>query len=291
MGAMSTALVVGSGLIGMSFAERFLAAGWDVNVCDVNASLKDEVEGKGARFFTELVDATAGVDFVQEAGPEKVDFKQSLFRTLAENTGDDVILASSTSAILPSLIADGNPAAQRILVGHPFTPPHLMPVLEIVPGPETRADVMDRAHAIYTELGFEPTKLKKEIPGFVGNRIQKVIMWEAMYLVQQGIASPEDVDTIIRNSLGLRYAAVGPFEANRLGGGSAGISSIFAHIAGAWDKQLPAGQPDLEHLDELFAQVDAAYGADAETFAERSKVRDRKLRGFLDVIKDAREQQ
>lgn len=286
MGIMSKVLIFGSGVIGMSFARRFMEAGWDVNVFDVNATLKDEVEDMGARFFTELEPAARGVDFVQESGPESLEFKQDAFRKFAQLTGEDTILASSTSAILPSLIAKDNPAADRIIVGHPFAPPNLMPVLEVVPGEKTSEDTMQRALQIYEDLGFEPTRLNKEILGFVGNRIQKVILWEGISLVQQGVISAVDFDTLIKNSLGLRYAVIGPFEANRLGGGPKGISSIFDHIAGAWDKSMPAGTPDIEHLEGLFAQVDEAYGNDEESYERLSRLRDRKLRAVVEARKD-----
>lgn len=288
---MSTALIIGSGLIGKSFITRFTQAGWEVNVHDINSDVADEVEQLGATFFSDLEEAAEGVDFVQEAGPEDPEFKQEMFARLAEVTGDGVVLASSSSALLPSLIARDNPAAERVIVGHPFTPVHLMPVLEIVPGPDTSSETTQRAEKVYSELGFEPTTLRKEITGFVGNRIQKAIMWEAIYLVQEGVVTPEELDTIVRNSLGLRYAAVGPFEANRLGGGAEGISAIFEGIASAWADNMPAGEPDLDHLDELFSQVDDAYGADEESFERRETARDEKLRGFNAVISgDADEQ-
>lgn len=131
-----------------------------------------------------------------------------------------------------------------------------MPVLEVVPGPETAPETVERALEVYRELGFEPSAMKKEIPGFVGNRIQKVDMWEAISLVQQGVIDAKNLDTILRNSLGLRYAATGPFESNRLGGGPEGIKSTIEHIAGAWETEPVAGVPDMSHLDEVYAQVD-----------------------------------
>ena len=255
---MKTALLVGGGLIGFSFAQRFVGAGWQVRMTDVRAELADAVAqefGDKVRFSTNLEDLTDSVDFVQEAGLESLEFKHKIFARLAGLT-DAAILASSTSAILPSKSAADNPAAERIVIGHPFTPPALMPVLEVVPGPETAPETVERALEVYRELGFEPSAMKKEIPGFVGNRIQKVDMWEAISLVQQGVIDAKDLDTILRNSLGLRYAATGPFESNRLGGGPEGIKSTIEHIAGAWETEPVAGVPDMSHLDEVYAQVD-----------------------------------
>lgn len=248
---------------------------------ELAGAVKDEF-GDAVRFSTALEELADGVDFVQEAGPEKLEFKREIFARLA-SLNDTAVLASSTSAILPSRIAEGNPAADRIVIGHPFTPPALMPVLEVVPGPATSPETVERALEVYAELGFQPSALKKEIPGFVGNRIQKVIMWEAISLVQQGVIDAKDLDTIVRNSLGLRYAATGPFESNRLGGGPDGIKSIIEHIAGAWDTELVAGVPDMSDLDEVYAQVDAAYGNDEATFEAGTRRRNALLRGFLDV--------
>ncbi|EPD68312.1 hypothetical protein HMPREF1219_01959 [Corynebacterium pyruviciproducens ATCC BAA-1742] len=278
---MDTVLIVGTGLIAISFAERFLAHGWDVRMTNVNPKRKQLVEehfhGK-VSFSTSLTEAARGVDFVQEAAPERLELKRELFAELAGATGDGTVLASSTSAILPSQIAEGNPAAGRILIGHPFTPPALMPVLEIVPGPQTSSEVVERARNVYRGIGLDPSVLKKEIPGFVGNRIQKVIMWELIGLVQSGVVDVTEADRIVRNSLGLRYAAVGPFEANQLGGGERGIRGLFANIAGNWDETLTALQPDLTDMDGIFDAAERAYGGPG-----RAERRDRMLRGFLEV--------
>ena len=204
---MKTALLVGGGLIGFSFAQRFVGAGWQVRMTDVRAELADAVAqefGDKVRFSTNLEDLTDSVDFVQEAGLESLEFKHKILAQLA-GLNDAANHASSTSAILPSKSAADNPAAERIVIGHPFTPPALMPVLEVVPGPETAPETVERALEVYRELGFEPSAMKKEIPGFVGNRIQKVDMWEAISLVQQGVIDAKDLDTILRNSLGLMW--------------------------------------------------------------------------------------
>lgn len=284
---MKTALIVGGGLIGMSFAERFVEHGWQVRVLDVHPELESQVKdrfGEKGEYFSDLEAAAQGVDFVQEAGPENLEWKHETFAGLGAATRDGVTLASSSSAILPSKIAEGNPAANRIIIGHPFTPPAIMPVLEIVPSPDTDPKIVDAAMGIYREIGFDPSKLNKEIFGFVGNRIQKVIMWEAFYLLQQGVIDVENLDRIIRNSLGLRYAAVGPLEANRLGGGPEGARKLIKGIAGGWDKTMPAGVPDMSRLDEILDEIDATFGTDAASFQQRSEARDEKMCGFLDVI-------
>lgn len=271
----------------MSFAQRFVDAGWNVHITDVVPEVKDRVAttfgdafGKTVTFSTDMKKAAEGVDFVQESGPEKIEIKRQMFADLAAATDDGVPLASSSSALLPSKIAEGNPAVDRILIGHPFTPPSIMPVLEIVPGPKTSQEVVDKALAVYTEIGLDPSQLKKEIPGFVGNRIQKVVMWELIGLVQEGIVDVEEADRIVRNSLGLRYATVGPFEANELGGGKQGIRGLFGNIAYDWDKTLTPLQPDLNKMEDIFTAVEKAYGDNIE---DRVAKRDHDLKGFLEV--------
>lgn len=132
--------------------------------------------GKTVTFSTDMKKAAEAVNFVQESGPEKIEIKRQMFADLATATDDGVPLASSSSALRPSKIAEDKPAADRIIIGHPFTPPSIMPVLEIVPGPETSQEAVEKALAVYTEISLAPSQLKKEIPGFVGNRIQKVVM-------------------------------------------------------------------------------------------------------------------
>lgn len=274
-------------MIGMSFAQRFVEAGWNVHITDVVPEVEDQVAktfgdkfGTKVTFSTDLKKAAEGVDFVQEAGPERIDIKRQLFADLAAATGEGVPLASSSSALLPSKIAEGNPAADRILIGHPFTPPSIMPVLEIVPAPSTSQQTLDRAREVYTEIGFDPSQLKKEIPGFVGNRIQKVVLWELIGLVQEGVVDVEEADRIVRNSLGLRYATVGPFEANQLGGGKQGVRGLFGNIAYSWDETLKALQPGLDNMEDIFTAIEKAYGDDPEA---RAAKRDHDLKGFLKV--------
>lgn len=286
---MKTAVVFGAGLIGMSFAVRFAEHGWKVRVVDNRPEVANEVKeklGENGEFFQDLEKALDGVDIVQEAGPEKIEFKQDVFKQFAKFAPEHCIFASCSSALLPSKIAEGNPAADRILIGHPFTPPAILPVLEVVPGEKTSKETMDRAMEIYTEIGFDPTRLKKEIPGFIGNRIQKVITWEAIYLVQQGVIDIEDFDRIVRNSAGLRYAAVGPFESNRLGGGADGVRKLYESIFAAWIDTMPHQEPDMSKVDEVIAKIDEAYGKDKETFEKRMETRDNKMRGFLKVIEE-----
>lgn len=193
---MAVVTIVGAGVIGVSWARLFGAAGWEVRVSDPRPDLQDlvaeQLAGLPVTATDDLAAAASGTDFVQEAGPERIPVKEQMFATLAASTRDDVVLASSSSSLLPSVIAEGNPAADRIVIGHPFNPPELMPLVEVVPGPRTSTGTVDRAVEVYRSLGKLPITLKKEVPGFVGNRLQKAFNDQATYLVQQGVIDPED---------------------------------------------------------------------------------------------------
>ncbi|MFD4615396.1 3-hydroxyacyl-CoA dehydrogenase NAD-binding domain-containing protein, partial [Streptomyces bauhiniae] len=231
---MAVVTIVGAGVIGLSWARLFGAAGWEVRLSDPRPDLPEivlrDLSGLRVTATDDLAAAASGADFVQEAGPERMPVKETVFATLAEHTRDDVVLASSSSSLLPSLIAAGNPAADRIVVGHPFNPPELMPLVEVVPGPDTSARTVERAMEVYRGLGKLPIRLKKEIPGYVGNRLQKVFNDQAIHLVQEGVIDVADLDDLVRASLGLRWATVGPFESGMLGGGPEGMRHLVTHV-------------------------------------------------------------
>ncbi|WP_020494719.1 3-hydroxyacyl-CoA dehydrogenase NAD-binding domain-containing protein [Sciscionella marina] len=283
---MPVVAIVGAGVIGMSWARLFAEAGWEVRVSDPRPDLTELVTGQLAGLPASAVadPATAadGADFVQESGPERIELKHELFATLAANTREDVVLASSSSSLLPSVIAEGNAAAGRIVIGHPFNPPQLMPLVEVVPGTETAPETVDRAVEVYRGLGKLPIRLRKEIPGFVGNRLQKVFNDQAMYLVQQGVIAPEDLDELVKASLGLRWATIGPFESMHLGGGPDGMRHLVGHVGSQMTFEI--GHPDREHLEDVFEDVERVYGSGAENYREHAEQRDRKTRAILGAL-------
>ncbi|GAB3867483.1 3-hydroxyacyl-CoA dehydrogenase NAD-binding domain-containing protein [Nocardioides maradonensis] len=285
---MPVVLVVGAGVIGLSWSRLFAEHGWQVRVSDVRADLAEVVAAElagldGVTVTPDLAAAAVDVDFVQEAGPERIEVKQELYDVLAAHTRDDVVLASSSSSLLPSRIAEGNPAADRILIGHPFNPPQLIPLVEVVPSPATSAEAVERAMTVYRELDRLPIALKKEIPGFVGNRLQKVINEQATYLVQQGVVSVPDLDELFKASLGLRYATVGPFESRRLGGGPAGMRHLVEHVGS--QMRFENGMPDRDRMDEVIAQVEETYGADEASYRQLAERRDRRTRAVAEALR------
>ncbi|GAA3487495.1 3-hydroxyacyl-CoA dehydrogenase NAD-binding domain-containing protein [Streptomyces cremeus] len=283
---MAVVTIVGAGVIGVSWARLFSEGGWEVRVSDPRPDLHELVErelaGLPVAASEDLAAAVSGADFVQEAGPERVEIKEEMFATLATHTRDDVVLASSSSSLLPSVIAKGNPAAGRIVIGHPFNPPELMPLVEVVPGPETTARTVDRAVEVYRDLGKLPIRLKKEIPGFVGNRLQKVFNDQATYLVQQGVIDVQDLDDLVRASLGLRWAVTGPFQSGTLGGGPAGMRHLVEHVGS--QLTFETGSPDPARLDAVLTAVEDAYGTGEAAYERLVELRDVRTRAVLQPL-------
>ncbi|QLJ02913.1 hydroxylacyl-CoA dehydrogenase [Streptomyces sp. NEAU-sy36] len=283
---MAVVTIVGAGVIGISWARLFSAADWEVRISDPRPDLPElvarELADRPVTATDDLAAAARDADFVQECGPERIEIKEQMFATLAGNTREDVVLASSSSSLLPSAIARGNPAAARIVIGHPFNPPELMPLVEVVPGPRTSARAVDRASEVYQGLGKLPIRLKKEIPGFVGNRLQKVFNDQAAYLVQQGVIDIRDLDDLVRASLGLRWATVGPFQSGVLGGGPGGMRRLAAHIGS--QMTFETGAPDPARTGEVLDAVEQAYGTGESAYEHLAALRDGRTRAVLEPL-------
>ena len=227
--------VVGSGSIGVSWAIVFARAGHAVTMHDSDPSrsvaARTELEARlgdlaGAGLLAEppetvarrvqtgatLAEAVAGAGHVQECAPEDLALKRALFAALDDAAARDAVLATSSSALTASAIAGELPGRERVLVAHPANPPHLLPVVELVPAPFTAAEAVDRTAELLTGAGMSPVRVRREVEGFVLNRLQGAVLREAYRLVRDGVASVEDVDRVVRDGLGRRWAVVGPFE-------------------------------------------------------------------------------
>lgn len=231
---MTRIAIVGSGLIGRAWATVFASHGFDVAMHDAKpeaakasrdhiATNLRELKSHGLvddpkaalariRIADGLADALKGAALVQENGPETVEMKTALFAEMDRLAAPSTILASSTSYIMASRFTEGLKGRHRCLVAHPVNPPHLVPIVELAPAPWTAPEVLAKARRIYEKAGQVPIVLKKEIEGFVLNRLQAVLLAEAFRMVEEGIASPQDVDKTIRDGLGLRWSFMGPFE-------------------------------------------------------------------------------
>jgi 3-hydroxyacyl-CoA dehydrogenase len=242
--------IVGTGVIGASWAAQYLARGFDVVATDpapnAEANLRKYVDeawpqlaaiglSPGASrdrlsFTVDMKEALAKADFVQENGPERPDFKMKLFADMDDATPPDSIIASSSSGITPSVMQAKCKRPERILVGHPFNPPHIIPLVEVVGGSKTSPEAVDQAMAFYASIGKKPIHLQKELPGHVANRLQAALYREMLYLIEQGVLSVDDTDVAVSYGPGLRWGVMGQSLQWHLGGGAGGIKHFMDHL-------------------------------------------------------------
>lgn len=224
--------IVGCGVIGRSWAIVFARAGANVRLFDEMPGVAEGAVSRIASLLTELAisddsvrqitsrlapsatlgAALEGADYVQESTTESAGAKHTVFQAMDALAQDDCILASSCSSIPPSEFLGGLRGERRMLIAHPFNPPHLIPLVELVPSPATGDAVLARAQEILSGHGQRPVIVRKPVPGFIGNRLQAAVVNEMMHLVDEGAASPSDIDDCLRLGLGLRWALMGPFE-------------------------------------------------------------------------------
>ncbi|NLS69573.1 3-hydroxyacyl-CoA dehydrogenase [Bradyrhizobium brasilense] len=299
--------IIGTGVIGASWASLFLAKGLQVVATDpapnAETSLRKFVDtawpaltrlglSPGAsqsnlKFTADLPQAVANADLVQENGPERIEFKQKLYGQLDELLPADVIIASSSSGLTMSEIQKGATAhPERCVIGHPFNPPHLIPLVEIVGGTKTSEETIRRATEFYASIGQRPVRLNKEMPGHVANRLQAALAREVYYLVAEGIVSASDVDTALSRGPGLRWGVMGNMMLNHLGGGPGGIEHFFHQFAGpttAWWKTLGAPVLTPEVQKKLIDSVHAEVGS--RTIETLEQERDEVLLGLVELRK------
>ncbi|MFF3256681.1 3-hydroxyacyl-CoA dehydrogenase NAD-binding domain-containing protein [Actinacidiphila glaucinigra] len=298
-----TSAVIGAGTIGLSWTALFAGHGLTVRVSDPRPDLAEAIDTALAQFTPHLaalgldVEGLAGrvhvaadvteavhdADVVQENGPENLQFKKRLFAQLVEEAPWHALLLSSSSAIPATAFTGEIQDASRILIGHPFNPPHVIPLVEVVPGEYTSEDAVQDAVDFYSLLGRTPIVERKEIPGFVGNRLQHALSREAAYLVEQGVVTPDDLDTVLTRSLGIRWATVGLFLGQHLGGGPGGYRQLVEHI-GASMGELTPGEPSQRPEDRMrvVEAVEKAYGS--RTYADLVEDRDRRQLAVLSAL-------
>ena len=289
--------VVGAGVIGASWTALFLAHGVQVVINDpmpgIDVAVRTFLERTAptldalglphasldARltFEPDLERAVGDAAFVQENGPERTEWKQQLWARVEAAAPAHALLLSSSSARTATEQSKLMKDPGRLLVGHPFNPPHLIPLVEVVPGIHSRPEAIADAVAFYAALGKVPRVLRKEINGFVANRLQRAIFREACYLVQEGVVTVDELDDIVTQSVGLRWAADGPFRSFHMGGGPNGMAGYFKQfgpgLRTVWDKLSPSeyGEP-LEKL--IIEQSEAAFGVSPGAMAKMERRRD-----------------
>jgi 3-hydroxyacyl-CoA dehydrogenase len=258
--------IVGTGVIGASWAALYLARGFEVIATDpapnAEANLRKYVDeawelltviglSPGAarnrlNFTTNLSDALSEADLVQENGPERPDFKIKLYTDMDNATPADSIIASSSSGITPSVMQSKCQHPERVLVGHPFNPPHIIPLVEVVGGAKTSPDALQQAMRFYAQIGKKPILLNKEVPGHVANRLQLALLKEVLYLIQESVVSVADADAAVSWGPGLRWGIMGPNLQYHVGGGAGGIKHF---MEGVFTGLLPVfnalGNPEI----------------------------------------------
>ena len=296
--------IVGTGVIGASWATQYLAKGFDVIATDpgpgAEAKLRDfvaeawstvsqlglapEASLERLSFTTVMSDAVSEADFVQENAPERLDFKIKLFAELDEATPPDALIASSSSGITMSEIQVDCKHPERTVIGHPFNPPHLIPLVEVVGGQKTSPDAIDAALAFYASIGKRPIRLMKELPGHVANRLASTLYREVIDLIGRGVLSVADADDAVSWGPGLRWGLMGQSMLYHLGGGAGGIQHFMEHLmpplVNSWATlRTPEVTDELKQtiVDGVLAE------ANGHSVEELERIRDEMLVGLLAV--------
>ena len=258
--------IVGTGVIGASWAAQYLACGLDVIATDpapnAEENLRQYIDAawpdltaiglakKASRdrltFTPDMKKALSEADLVQENGPERPDFKIKLFADMDAATPPDSIIASSSSGLTMTVIQSGCQRPERCVIGHPFNPPHIIPLVEVVGGDKTSPETIQRAMAFYASIGKKPIYLRKALPGHVANRLQAALYREVLFLIQQGVLSVADADTAVCYGPGLRWGVMGPSVQWHVGGGQGGIKHFMEHLMDPLTGMMKVlGNPDV----------------------------------------------
>ncbi|CAB3739909.1 3-hydroxyacyl-CoA dehydrogenase [Achromobacter piechaudii] len=298
--------IVGAGTIGASWAALFLAHGLSVVVSDpapdAEAQTRARVQAawpvlkelgrvaKGASFEAlvfepDLARALVDADFVQENAPEREDFKIDLFARMDALLPAHVIVASSSSGLIMSRLQARCQHPERFVIGHPFNPPHLIPLVEVVGGDKTSSEVIDQSIAFYKAIGKYPIRLNKEVPGHIANRLQAALWREAIHLAAENVASVADIDAAVSQGPGLRWALFGPHMTFNLGGGAGGLANFMDHLLGpvqTWWDDLGAPEMTEELQRKLIEGVAAEAGQ--RSIADIVHARDAQLTALIKVL-------
>ncbi|MER8908987.1 3-hydroxyacyl-CoA dehydrogenase [Mesorhizobium sp. M0854] len=299
---MAKVAIVGSGFIGRAWAISFARAGHDVRMWDqapaAASGARDYIAGvlgdlaandllRGQAVDTvlgritiveELGEALADAVHVQENTPENLEVKRDVFSRIDALSGPQAVIASSTSALLPSRFTDHLEGRHRCLVVHPINPPYLIPAAEVVPAPWTSAETVERTRAFLVEAGHAPLVMKRELDGFIMNRLQGALLEEAFRLVADGYASVEDVDTGLRDGLALRWSFMGPFETIDLNA-PGGVRDYVERYQAIYSNIFPQMLRRVDWAGEVMETVEAERRKrlPREELGERQVWRDRRL--------------
>jgi carnitine 3-dehydrogenase len=288
--------IAGTGLIGAGWAARLLFRGYNVIAFDVSPTAEEKLKtqiktawpsleallGKPKRkgkltFTTNLQEMASKSDFIHEAAPEREDLKIKLFRDIDAAARPDVIIASSSSGFLPTNLQSQCKNPERVIIGHPFNPVYLLPLVEIVPGENTSSDAMDRAATYFEAIGMQVLRLKKEIMGYVCDRLQEALWREALHVLNKDVATTGDIDDSIVYSAGMRWAFMGSFLTYHVAGGPGGMRDFIKQFDPTleldWtDLKFPKWNADLERRLVEGCEAQAAGRSVREIEAKRNAI-------------------
>ncbi|MEM7093028.1 MAG: 3-hydroxyacyl-CoA dehydrogenase NAD-binding domain-containing protein [Actinomycetota bacterium] len=307
--APAKAAAVGCGVIGAAWASRMVLSGVDVAISDPSPqaqTIMDEVLANAVaawdqlglatdrrgewRIADSIADAVADATFIQESVPERPELKRAVYAEIEAATAADTLIASSTSGIKPTDLQDAMLHPERLVVGHPYNPVYLLPVVEVVGGGATAPATIDRAMSIYRGIGMHPVHVRVEIDAFIGDRLLEAVWREALWLVNDGVATTQEIDDVITHGFGLRWAQMGLFETYRVAGGAGGfrhfIEQFGPTLEWPWTKLMDTPPFTDELVDRLVEQSDEQSGH--HDVRELERIRDRNLVGFLRVLEENR---
>jgi len=284
MGKIKTVGLLGGGVIGAGWAARCLLNGLDVVLYDLDPEVETKtgevlanarraygqfspsglpVEGK-LRYASSIDEAVEAADFVQESLPEREDLKKSVLAQACKIMGPHVIIGSSTSGLLPSRIQADLDGPERFVVGHPFNPVYLMPLVEICGGDLTSPETKESAAAFYTSLGMRPLHVRKEIDGFIADRLMEALWREALWMINDDVATAAEIDDAMRFGPGLRWAFMGTFMTYRIAGGTGGMRHFMEQFGPAlklpWTKLMDVPEMTDDLIDKIAHQSDDQAG-------------------------------
>ena len=308
MKSIKAAGVIGAGVIGSGWVARLLLNGIDVFVYDpskeapkyvnkvidnaeraYNKLLTSNLPKKGKLLFSASISEVAkSCELIIEAVPERLSIKQSAYEEIESSADKNLVIASSTSGILPSDLQAKMKHPERLLVAHPFNPVYLLPLVEIVGGSKTSKNVIEETSKKFTNIGMFPLHIKKEIPAFIADRLLESVWREALWLVNDDIATTEEIDDAIRYGFGLRWAQMGLFETYRLAGGEAGMRHFISQFGPCLEWPWTHLMDVPEFTDELIEKVSSQSDHQSGQFSidELMEKRDDNLVDFLKVLKD-----
>ena len=310
MATVQRAAVLGGGVIGAAWAARFVQNGIDTTVFDPAPDAERkiaEVMANADRAFAKLTlapppergtlrvvasvaEAVDGAEWVQEAAPERLDLKQKLFAEVDALLPAHVVIASSTSGLLPTDMQRDMAHPERLLVGHPFNPVYLLPLVEIVGGDKTSAQSIETAKAFYVTLGMKPLVIRKEIEAFVADRLMEALWREALWLVHDDIATAEEIDDAIRFGCGLRWAQMGTFQVFNTAGGEAGMRHFMAQFGPAlkwpWTKLMDTPEMDAALIEKIAVQCEQQ--SEGLSIRDLERIRDDNLIAIMQALRQNR---